>query len=78
MLKFMLVEETDEKVVYKYYPENGENSGVVSYDKKANRCSIITLSKADKYQRYAQKMISKIREYASGGFFEKEGKIVWY
>ena len=78
MLKFKLNEETAEKVVYEYFPENGTEPGVVSYDKKTDKCSIVTLSKADKHQRYAQKMFSKIREYASNNSFEKEGIVAWY
>lgn len=56
MLKFMLKEETAEKVVYEYFPENGTESGTVSYNKKTNKCSIVTLPKTDKHQIYAQKM----------------------
>lgn len=78
MLKFKLNEETAEKVVYEYFPENGTESGVVSYDKKTDKCSIVTLSKADKHQRYAQKMFSKIRECASNNSFQKEGIVAWY
>lgn len=77
MLRFILIEETLEIVVYEYFPENSNDSGLVSYDKKANKCSILTLSKADKHQRYAQKMFSKIREYASSHSFQKEGLICW-
>ncbi len=78
MLKFILNDETAEKVVYEYFPENGNDSGLVSYDKKADKCSIVTLSKVDKHQRYAQKMFSKIREYASNNSFPKEGIVAWY
>ena len=77
MLRFILIEETLEVVVYEYFPENSNDSGLVSYDKKSNKCSIVTLSKADKHQRYAQKMFSKIREYASNNSFQKEGIIAW-
>lgn len=78
MLKFILVEETTEKVVYEYFPENGTDSGVVEYDKKAGKCSIVTLPKTDKHHRYAQKMFSRIREYASKNSYKKEGTIAWY
>lgn len=78
MLKFILIEETAEKVVYEYFPENGAESGTVSYDRKADKCSIVTLSKTDKHQRYAQKMFSRIREYANNKAFQKEGIVAWY
>ena len=78
MLKFILNEETAETVVYEYIPENSNDSGIVSYNKKTDKCSIVTLSKADRHQRYAQKMFSKIREYASNNSFQKEGIVAWY
>ena len=78
MLKIILKEETAGAIVYEYFPENGNDSGLVSYDKKSDKCSIVTLSKADKHQRYAQKMFSKIREFASNNSFQKEGTVAWY
>lgn len=78
MLTYNLIKETNETVVYDYFPENGKVSGTVSYDKKSNKCSIVTSPEIDKHQIYAQKMFSKIREYASNKSFEKEGIIAWY
>ena len=78
MLRFILIEETAELVVYEYFPENSNDSGLVSYDKKSNKCSIVTLSKADKHQRYAQKMFSKMRECANNNSFQEEGLICWH
>ena len=77
MLKFSLVEETTKKVVYKYFPEGGTDAGVVSFDKESKTNSIITLSAKDRHQRYAQKLFSRIREFANGNSFEKEGIIAW-
>lgn len=77
MLKFKLIEETKEVVTYKYFPEGGTDSGVVSYDKKTKEFSIVTLSVVDKHQRYAQKMFAKIREYANNNTFRSDGVISW-
>jgi hypothetical protein len=78
MLKFVLIEKTSEKVLYRYYPEGGSDFGVVSFDKKSNTCSIITLSDKDKHQRYAMKLFSKIREFAKDDAFDTQGIIAWY
>lgn len=78
MLKFNLIEETMNKVVYEYFPENGTHPGVVSYDKKTNECNIVALAEKDRHHRYALKMFSKIREFANEQSFKKEGTIVWY
>ncbi len=78
MLKFILEKETEKEVVYRYYPEGNEDSGLVSYDKEKKECSIVTLSVQDRHQRYACKMFARIRAYATNGSFEKEGMVAWY
>ena len=77
MLKFVLIEETAGKVVYKYFPEGDLDFGIVSYDKKTKSCSVITPSKIDKHLKYAQKMFAKIRECTNDDLFQKEGIIAW-
>ena len=77
MLKYKLLDETTEAVVYEYFPEGSSNSGVISFDKKKDKCGIVTLSVADKHRRYAQKMFSKIRDCASKNSFPKEGIVAW-
>ena len=77
MLKFKLKEETEETVVYEYYPEGKTSRGLVSYNKKTNECSIVTLSTEDRHKRYALKMFSKIKEYANNNKFKTEGVIAW-
>ena len=78
MLKFILVEETSQKVVYKYYPEGGTDAGVVSFDKESKTNSIVTLSEKDRHHRYAQQLFARIREFANSNSFAKEGLIAWY
>lgn len=78
MLRYKLIEESINKIVYEYFPENGTHPGVVSYDKKTNECNIDTLAEKDRHQRYASKMFSKIREFANKQSFKKEGTIIWY
>lgn len=78
MLKYILNEETTEKVVYEYFPENGSEKGVIIYDKTKDKFSIISLPEIDRYQRYAQKMFSKIREWAADNTYRKEGIVAWY
>lgn len=77
MLRFILIEETTEFVLYEYFPENSNDSGVISYHKKSGKCSVVTLSNTDKHQRYALKMFSKIRDCANNNCFQKEGIIAW-
>lgn len=78
MLKFVLEQETEKAVVYRYYPEGNEDSGVISYDKEQKDFNIIALSSQDRHMRYAYKMLARIRNYADNGFFEQAGTIAWY
>ena len=78
MLKFVLVEEKEDRVVYEYYPEGGSEYGTVSFDKKTGNGGIETLADNDRHQRYAMKALKRIREMASNKSFEKEGMVAWY
>lgn len=78
MLKFVLIEERENKVFYEYYPEGGSESGIVSFNKKTGNGGIETLANNDKHQRYALKALKRIREMASKNSFEKEGMVAWY
>ena len=78
MLKFKLLEETPQMVIYEYYPEGGLDAGIVSYDKEKKTNTIVALSVQDKHQIYALKLFARIREFASTNSFKTEGIIAWY
>jgi len=78
MLKYNLIKETETEVQYNYFPEGDSESGVVSFDKKSNEGSIVYSPKNDRHQRYALKMLKRIKEFASDGSFKKEGIVAWY
>lgn len=77
MLKYNLIQENKNEVLYEYFPEGSDAAGIVVYNKETKECSIKTLSKDDKHQRYALKMFKRIREFASNGTFEKDGIVAW-
>ena len=78
MLKFVLVEEEENRVLYKYNPEGGSESGTVSFNRKTGSGIIESLASNDKHQRYALKALKKIREMSSVKSFEREGMVAWY
>lgn len=77
MLTYALLQENENELLYEYFPEGGDASGIVAYNKKSGICDIRKLSDADKHQRYALKLFKRIREFASGGSFKNEGIIAW-
>ena len=78
MVRFILKEETTERVVYEYFPENGLESGLVMYDKKETKFMIVELAKNDCHQRYVQKVMHTIRDFVNANSFQKEGIVAWY
>lgn len=77
MLKYNLVRDDESKLIYEYFPEGKEPSGFVSYSKITGECKIEELSDNDRHQRYALKMLKKIREFANNQMFKTEGVVAW-
>ena len=77
MLKYLLFKENEDKVIYRYYPEDGKESGLISVTKKSGECDIDELSPNDKHQRYAMKLFKRLKEFANNDSFEKEGIVAW-
>lgn len=78
MLKYILVKETAEQIVYEYFPEGGDAFGVVIYNTVSGSCTIQELADNDRYQIYALKLMKKIREFAKNNAFSRDGIIAWY
>lgn len=49
MVTFKLIEETDEQLVFRYYPEGDEDRepGIITVDRTANRISITQMAEYD-------------------------------
>ena len=77
MLKYNLIRDDENNLIYEYFPEGKENSGFVSYSKKTGECKIEELSENDRHQIYALKMLKKLREFASNQMFKTDGMVAW-
>ena len=78
MLKFVLIEENESRVLYEYYPEGCLEAGSVSFDKKTGNGTIERLADNDNHQRYAMKALKRIRRMADSQVFEQTGVVAWY
>ncbi len=76
MLKYVLIDNAGGVVRYEYFPEGESDSGIVSF--RDGKCSIESLAKNDRHERYALKLFKKIREMASNGTFEEKGIVAWH
>lgn len=77
MLKFKLIRETEKELIYEYFPEGGSASGYAAYNKETGECNIIEQAENDKHNRYALKMLKRLREFASNKAFRTEGIVAW-
>ncbi len=68
---------TDEKVSYRYYPECGENFGIVSLMRKTDAV-IHDKPYTDYSGMYARQAIYRMRKYNEAGKFPERATVAWY
>lgn len=78
MLLLRLVEETNSRVVYDYFPEKKEEHGTVTFDKSKGEVVDVVISKNDKYNRYMHHAVSRICDFYDKNDYEKECVVAWY
>ena len=78
MLKYELIEGTDDLIRYKYYPEGMNEYGVVYIDKRTGNCGIETMAPEDcSGSSYILHMFSRMQSFLSANSFRQSGKIAW-
>ena len=78
MLRYELVENTDEYVKYKYYPENQKTFGLVVVSKGNQTIIEQVIASNDELKWCFFKMFKRIKEFIGKIHFEEEGIIAWY
>lgn len=79
MVIIKLIELTEDRVSYEYYPEgNKQYPGKIALDLKIKERIYLKESSEDFGKRYAFHAFKKIEEYSSNGDFKKEGLVAWY
>lgn len=79
MVKLRLLELTDKKVLYEYYPEgNKEHPGIVGLDLETKERLFIKESEDDFDWMYAHYALTRVEAYAASGHFKEEGMQAWY
>lgn len=77
MVLLKLLELTEHKVIYEYFPEGKEISGKVELNLVTGERRII--EKAEGYMSsYAFHALKKIEEYCDTGDFKESGIVAWY
>lgn len=78
MLRLQLVEETNSKVVYNYFPEKDDSHGTVVLDKEKGEILDIKIASNDSHERYMHHAVSKIMEFFRNGNYSNEEIVAWY
>lgn len=63
---------------YKYYPQGSENAGTVTINTKTGETAIIKPSEDDFGNRFAFKLVKRLKEFFEEKAFKEEGIIAWY
>ncbi|MBR0150990.1 MAG: hypothetical protein IJP89_06485 [Synergistaceae bacterium] len=68
---------TDEIVSYRYYPEGGEEYGIVSLNRKTNE---VVHDKAypNVSGMYKRQAVYRMRRYNEAGEFPEKATVIWY
>ena len=78
MLHFQLIENTDERVTYRYYPERDIISGYITVRKADFTIIESELASNDEFRWYFLKMFCRIKEFIAKNDFKESGIIAWY
>ena len=68
---------TDDIVSYRYYPEGGEEYGIVSLNRKTGE-RILDLPCPNSISMYAAHAWRRLEEYQSRNCFPEKGWTMWY
>lgn len=63
MLRLELVENTQEEIVYNYFPEGESEYGTISINKVTGELDIKKISTNDAHKRYLFHAVSRIEKY---------------
>ena len=67
---------SDDKVSYRYYPEGGDEYGIVSLMRKTDE--VIHDKVYDVFGMYKGQAVYRMRKYNETGEFPKKATVMWY
>ena len=78
MLKYKLIESSDNFVSYRYFPDGKEDYGEIKVSKTTKKIIQSKLAPNDEFRWYFLKMYKRIKEFIELGTFREDGMIAWY
>lgn len=77
MLRLELVSNTQEEVIYNYFPEHESEYGTVSINKATGELDVKKVSVNDEYKRYLYHAISTVEMYFKEDSFREKATVAW-
>ena len=80
-MEYIVLEKlTDDIVAYRYYPEGGQEYGIISLNRKTGERIHDKPCSDEKYyiSMYAGQAWRRLDEYQAAGEFPKRAQIAWY
>ena len=78
MLRLKLIEETDTRAVYGYFPEEEKENGSLSIDKRTGEIQVVEVAKSDTFNRYLHHAVSRVEQYYKNNNYLEIDTVAWY
>lgn len=78
MLTYKLNKTVGDLILYHYYPQGNGDAGLISIHKKTGEITIVEPSNDDFGNRFAFKLIKRLKEFFEDKAYKQEGTIAWY
>ena len=78
MLTYEIIENGNELVSYKYFPEKSKEFGSLTVNKNTKALVSQALAPDDEFRVYLLKMYKRIRKFIDDNHFRETGLVAWY
>lgn len=78
MLTYKFYKMDGDIAFYHYFPQGNGDAGVVSINKKTGATAIVRPSDDDFENKFAFKLIKRLKEFFESRDYKQEGIIAWY
>lgn len=77
-MKYKLHKTEGNLIFYHYFPQGSEDLGTVSINKKTGETAVVKPAEDDFGNRFAFKLIKRLKEFYHEKDFKDSGTIAWY
>jgi len=78
MLRYEMMDNTEDRITYRYFPEGKEFFGSISVHKSDKSIVEQVIAPNDEFKWYFFHMYKRIRQYIDEDKFQSNGIVAWY